>query len=93
MNLTIDGAAIRDEAAFHALIREASRVEWYGGNLDALFDLLVAVAPPPIRLRIRNAAAARKAIGARFDRILTVILDAVAYRAPGDITFTLESGA
>ena len=28
MDLTIDGATIPDEAAFHALIREASGVDW-----------------------------------------------------------------
>lgn len=90
MNLTIDGATVVDEADFHARIREASGVEWYGGSLDALFDLLVAVVEPPVLLTLTNAAAARKAIGDRFDRILTVILDAIAER-PGAITLKLES--
>ncbi|WP_343527945.1 barstar family protein [Sphingomonas sp.] len=91
MDLTIDGATVVDEADFHARIREASGVEWYGGSLDALFDLLVAVVEPPIALRLTNASAARRAVGERFDRILTVILDAIAER-PGDaITLTLES--
>ncbi|MEG8044602.1 barstar family protein [Sphingomonas sp. LR59] len=91
MDLTIDGATVADEAAFHALIREASGVEWYGGSLDALFDLLVAVVTPPIRLHIANAAAARATIGARFDRIVTVILDAVAERGTDAIALRLES--
>jgi len=90
MDLTIDGATVVDEADFHARIREASGVEWYGGSLDALFDLLVAVVKPPVTLSITNAAAARKVIDARFDRILTVILDAVAER-PGAIMLKLES--
>ena len=91
MDLTIDGATIPDEAAFHALIREASGVEWYGGSLDALFDLLVAVVAPPIRLHIVNAAAARATIGARFDRIVTVIMDAVAERGTAAVALYLES--
>lgn len=91
MDLTIDGATSPDEAAFHALIREASGVEWYGGSLDALFDLLVAVVAPPIRLHIVNAAAARATIGARFDRIVTVIMDAVAERGTAAVALHLES--
>ncbi|HIV76568.1 MAG TPA: barstar family protein [Candidatus Sphingomonas excrementigallinarum] len=90
MDLTIDGATVKDEADFHARIREASGVEWYGGSLDALFDLLIAVVEPPIALTLANAAAARKVIGERFDRILTVIFDAIAER-PGAITLKLES--
>ena len=91
MDLTIDGATIPDEAAFHALIREASGVDWYGGSLDALFDLLVAVVAPPIRLHIVNAAAARATIGVRFDRIVTVIMDAVAERGTAAVALRLES--
>lgn len=90
MDLTIDGANVVDEADFHARIREASGVEWYGGSLDALFDLLIAVVEPPIALTLINAAAARKVIGERFDRIPTVIFDAIAER-PGAITLKLES--
>ncbi len=90
MDLTIDGATVTDEADFHARIREASGVEWYGGSLDALFDLLIAVVEPPIALTLTNAAAGRKVIGKRFDRILTVIFDAIAER-PGAITLKLES--
>lgn len=90
MDLTIDGATVTDEADFHARIREVSGVEWYGGSLDALFDLLIAVVEPPIALTLTNAAAARKVIGKRFDRILTVILDAIAER-PDAITLKLES--
>ncbi|WP_314373883.1 barstar family protein [Sphingomonas paucimobilis] len=91
MDLTIDGATVADEADFHARIREASGVEWYGGSLDALFDLLVAVVEPPITLRLTHAAAARRVVGERFDRILTVIFDAIAERPGGAITLTLES--
>ena len=91
MDLTIDGATVSDEAAFHARIREGSGVDWYGGSLDALFDLLVAVVAPPIRLHIVNAAAARATMGARFDRIVTVIMDAVAERGTDAIALRLES--
>lgn len=91
MDLCIDGKSIVDEADFHARIRDASGVDWYGGSLDALFDLLVAVVDPPIAIRLRHAAAARLKVGARFDRILTVILDAIALRGGTAITLVLES--
>lgn len=91
MEVLVDGASIGSEADFHTAFREASGVEWYGGNLDALFDLLVGVVDPPIRIRIVNASAARTAIGPRFDRLLAVIFDAIDYK-PGAISFSLESG-
>ncbi|MET4896374.1 barstar family protein [Sphingomonadaceae bacterium jetA1] len=91
MDLTIDGRTVKDEADFHARIREASGVEWYGGSLDALFDLLIAVVDPPITLHLTHAAVTRRIIGERFDRIVTAILDAVAERPDGAITFKLES--
>ena len=91
MRVRIDGSEIQTEAQFHAALRQASGVDWYGGNLDALFDLLVAVVPPPIDLHWTDAATSRAAIGARFDRLLTVIFDAIAYRGADAITFRLES--
>ena len=51
----------------------------------------MAVVPPPIDLHWTNAARSRAAIGARFDRLLTVIFDAIAYRGADAITFRLES--
>ena len=38
-----------------------------------------------------STARSRAAIGARFDRLLTVIFDAIAYRGADAITFRLES--
>jgi RNAse (barnase) inhibitor barstar len=87
--LTLDGRTIVSEAQFHTALREASGVDWYGGNLDALFDLLVGVVDPPIDLSWTHAAISRAAIGPRFDRLVTVILDAVAYR--DGIRFRLET--
>lgn len=92
MQVHLDGTAVTTEAAFHSALRDASGVEWYGGNLDALFDLLVGIVDPPIELHWSNAEQSRAAIGERFDRIVTVILDAVAERGPDNIRFTLEAG-
>lgn len=90
MTLILDGEAIRSEADFHAAARAASGVDWYSGNLDALFDLLVGVVAPPIEIVWTDAAVSRAAIGARFDRLLTVILDAQAYIGTAKLAFTLR---
>jgi len=92
MQVHLDGTVVTSEAAFHTALREASGVEWYGGNLDALFDLLVGVVDPPIEIRWSNAEHSRAAIGDRFDRIMTVILDAVTERGSDKIRFILEAG-
>lgn len=91
MTVNLDGGVIDSEALFHTAFREASGVEWYGGNLDALFDLMVGVVSDPIDIVWTNAARSRAAIGERFDRLLTVIFDAIAYRGDGSINLRLES--
>lgn len=91
MTVELDGAAITTEAALHTAFREASGVEWYGGNLDALFDLLVGIVDPPIAIRWRNAALSRAGIGERYDRLVMVMMDAVAYRGRDKISLLLES--
>ena len=91
MTVTLDGNIIDSETLFHTAFREASGIEWYGGNLDALFDLMVGVVSGPIDIIWTDAARSRTAIGERFDRLLTVIFDAIAYRGDGSINLRLES--
>ena len=91
MKIHLDGRAIATEEQFHTAFREASGVDWYGGNLDALFDLLVGVVTDPIDIIWTDAASSRASIGERFDRLLVVIFDAIAYRGDGSITLKLES--
>lgn len=91
MTVNLDGNIIDSEALFRTAFRKASGVEWYGGNLDALFDLMVGVVSEPIEIIWINAARSRAAIGERFDRLLTVIFDAIAHRGDGSINLRLES--
>ena len=91
MSVHLDGKVVNSEALFHTAMRDASGVEWYGGNLDALFDLMVGVVSEPIDIIWVDAAQSRAAIGERFDRLLTVIFDAIAYRGDGSINLRLES--
>ena len=92
IEIVLQGGEIATEAQFHTAMREGTGVEWYGGNLDALFDLLVGAAPGPMTIRWYEADRSRAGIGDRFDRLMTVILDAVAYRGDGSLRFVLEAG-
>lgn len=91
MKVRLDGTIITSEPLFHTAFREASGVTWYGGNLDALFDLLVGVIQEPVEIVWTDAAISRAAIGERFDRLVMVILDAIAYRGRDNIKLRLES--
>ncbi|MGL4312779.1 MAG: barstar family protein [Sphingomonas sp.] len=91
MRLHLDGGTIDSEVAFHAAVRVASGIDWYGGNLDALADLLEGLVEAPIEVIWTNAAVSRLAIGDRFDSLLRVILDAIETRGRNAIKLTLES--
>lgn len=92
IEIVLDGGTIQTEAQFHSAMGVSTGVDWYGGNLDALFDLLVGASPGPMTIRWHAADRSRAGIGDRFDRLVTVILDAVAYRADGSLRFLLEAG-
>ena len=62
--VNLDGNIIDSETLFHTAFRDASGVEWYGGNLDALFDLMVGVVSGPINIVWTNAARSRSTIEA-----------------------------
>ena len=73
--ITIDCAAIRTREDLHAaLARALAFPGWYGGNLDALHDLLTDIAADTT-LRLENWAAAEAALGpygSRTEKVLAV---------------------
>ena len=72
----LNAAAIPDRAALHGSIaRQLGFPDWYGGNLDALYDLLTERAEPP-RFLIVDAPALRRRLGDYYDRLLAVLRDA-----------------
>ncbi len=72
--VNIDCAALRDREAAHAYLAGAlSLPEWYGGNLDALYDCLTELGP--CRIVLSGAAALRRA-GGYGAKILAVLEDA-----------------
>ena len=66
---------IRDKAALHAsLARQLDFPDWYGGNLDALYDLLSATSERTTVVLLGSKGLSRQ-LGPDLDRLLTVLED------------------
>ena len=66
---------IPDKKALHAaLAAQLDFPDWYGGNLDALYDLLSA-SSRPCTVVIRDAPALEAALGEYARRLLRVLTD------------------
>ncbi|WP_295190163.1 barstar family protein [uncultured Brevundimonas sp.] len=75
--VTIDGRTTRDRAEFYAAIDQVEGTpDWFGHNLDALFDVLVAIWPKPMRLEWSHAEVSAAAMGPDFDILSDVLRDA-----------------
>ncbi len=71
------GREIADKGALHSLLAEQLDFpDYYGGNLDALYDLLTA-ATSPITIFIEDQAELRQHLGAGYyDKFMAVLKDA-----------------
>ena len=84
--IILDGGKMTEKAAAHEHIAEAMAFpEWYGNNLDALWDLLSEGVEREIELI--NSTAMLNALGAYGCRLLQCFFDAAA---DGGIKFTIE---
>ena len=71
----LNAREIPDRKALHAaLAAQLDFPDWYGGNLDALYDLLSADSRP-CNLVIRDAPALEAALGEYARRLLRVLTD------------------
>ena len=74
----IDGLKIASEMDFHREVAKAMRfLEYYGNNLDALWDVLSGDLPEQTTLVWCNAARSRTMLGPRFEAIVSVLKQAV----------------
>ena len=74
--LILDGALIESMADVHTrFAEELDFPEWYGRNLDALYDSLTDVAED-VTVQIVNASALEAALDWRYQRLLLVLRDA-----------------
>ncbi len=89
--IVLDGLEIREPADVHALFAQALALpDWYGRNLDALFDCLTDLGEDlTVRLLHREALEAR--LGFR-GRALSALLRRAAEENP-HVTLLEESGA
>lgn len=73
---TIDGACMTDRKAAHAHLKTALRLpDYYGGNLDALYDCLTEGFGDAI-VMLRHESAMRVSLGRYADSLLRVMRDA-----------------
>ena len=78
MELIIDGSALPEAAAVHDLFTRALDLpEWYGRNLDALYDVLTERGEP-LRLLVRNQEALAAGLGEYAEDLLRTLADAAA---------------
>ena len=90
MILTLDGSTIRSKVDFHEAVRTASGIDFYGANLDALWDLLVGLVERPVRIVWTHAAQSEVAMGEDFARIVAVIREAATVFPDDDFRFELS---
>jgi len=74
----IDGRSVLSRADFYAAIEQVEETpDWMGRNLDALFDVVVAIWPKPTVFEWSHAGASAAAMGPDFEILCGVLRDAV----------------
>ena len=76
MRVVLDGGAFESAAQLHeTLARELRFPDWYGGNLDALFDCLTDLREDTV-ICLKNPDGLEKCLGAFGGRVLRVLRQA-----------------
>ena len=74
-NITIDCAEIPDKAALHQALAQALRFpEYYGNNLDALYDCLTAMGEP-VEIVVPSEELLTERLGRRGAALLRMLWD------------------
>ncbi len=85
----IDGKKINTVNDFHTEIAALLRLpEWYGRNLDALWDLLTGHVDTNVKLIWKNHSVSKDRLGNEFDKIISVFLD--LRKSEPDFEFILD---
>jgi len=73
MNVILDGLSIESEDDFHEAIAKAFNLpNWYGRNLDALWDVLTGMIDRPINLVWLNSEVSRTRLK-RYEKIVGLL--------------------
>lgn len=84
----LDGRAIRALGDVYAsMARQLGFPAHFGGNLDALYDVLTGDVPGPVEIVWRDHQLSATALGADYARLLATLRAAAAARR--DLTLTL----
>ena len=76
MKLVLDGRSVTDcEDLHHQMENVLNFPEWYGGNLDALYDCLTELMEE-VDIRILHMDALKSTLGNYADKLLQVLEDA-----------------
>ncbi|NFP90979.1 barstar family protein [Clostridium sporogenes] len=77
MNIIIDGSKINDKNQFHEYIKEIMELpEYYGENLDALWDCITGWIILPVKIEWTNYAVSKERLGDYVDKILETFKEA-----------------
>lgn len=78
MKIVLDGRKMRDKAATHAYLKEQLRLpEYYGNNLDALYDCLTELTEKP-EIQIEHMEEMKQSLGEYAVALLETIQDAIS---------------
>lgn len=67
--------------------------DWFGRNLDALWDTLSTDVPGPFEIEVQETAALATALGPHYRPLLTVLRDIDAERDDVHVVFTVPDAA
>ena len=77
----LQGEAIDSLETLHdEIARQLNFPDYYGRNLDALWDVLSTDLEGPVRLIWEDADASRQAMGEDFERVVALLADVAAER-------------
>ncbi len=72
----LDGEKITDKEALHSTLAECLGFpDWYGRNLDALYDCLTGMGEN-VEIRLRQTAALKQNLGGYAENLLRMLRDA-----------------
>jgi len=80
MTLELDGTEIRSIAEFHSKFQECAAVpEFYGHNLDALWDTLTGLLNSPLKIVWKNSSISKEHFETGFLKIVEILSEAAEH--------------
>ncbi|UHA75500.1 barstar family protein [Paenibacillus sp. 481] len=88
--IVIDGSSITSKEQLHQLLQQQLKLpDYYGGNLDALWDCLTCDVELPVEIEWRDYEQTRKQLGDYADRMVQTF-KAAEKESHGKLRFTIK---